>query len=281
MDQVKFVDERIAAAKQRLITAGTATTSTDMSSNTVSVVFHGSTQSVPVKSLGNLTVRANDRVVLMKVEADWVVIGTFSRGMSLCQVADPATRDVVFSTTTPPGQQVYTVSTGELEMWNGTAWLSMMPRIIYKPSETLITNDSTLNDDPHLFAWVEAHAVYRMKTFVSHDTGTIGDIKTAYTYPSGTVALQTAGAGYWMGHLTTDDTAGTLWAGGYSITDNPVPAGGRTGAGIYRPAISELMFKTADVAGLLKLQWAQDVAEAASTAIGAGSYIELWKIGAN
>lgn len=75
-DLLAMVDARINAARQRTTAAGTVV---EVQGSTVLVAFDGSSFAVPVKHTAGLALAADDRVTLMRVGSDWVVVGAFNR----------------------------------------------------------------------------------------------------------------------------------------------------------------------------------------------------------
>jgi hypothetical protein len=76
-DLATFVDQRIRSAQQRERAAGSCVTR-DTTGPGAMVIFDGSTVAVPVKVLGNVFLRPEDRCVLDRYGSDWVVTGSWS-----------------------------------------------------------------------------------------------------------------------------------------------------------------------------------------------------------
>lgn len=280
-DVVDLIDERMKTFDEKILAMGTAQTGTDKTTNTVFVMIDGSGVAVPVKAFRSVTVVPGARVGLAKFGAQWVVIGTFASHLGPVHVANGAARASLWSddpAIIPKGQQVFVGATGELEMWTGAAWQGVRSRIVVRPVSQSKSNDTAMNDDTYLKMPVEAGAKYRLETFLTHDAGTTGDFRWGFGYPSGTVGFQTSGAGFFFIHPASADTAQEPVFQEWTITDAGVVAGGETGAGAWRPVLARTMF-IAGGDGDVVLRWAQNVSEAATCTLGAGSYLELWRVG--
>lgn len=134
----------------------------------------------------------------------------------------------------------------------------------HKTADQTINNDSTVNNDTHLFVSFAANKVYLMECFVFTTGNSTADIKYKWV---------------------TDDASGALsyqllpsdhWAGGrYDLTD--VVASVPVTANVYTDAFLG-RFTAGGTASILRLKWAQDVATVADTTVLAGSYIRLTQI---
>ncbi len=279
-EALDLVDERIKSNQERAFALGTAQSATDKSTNTVNVMMDGSGVAVPCKAFRSLTVLPGARVGLAKFGTQWIVVGTYATHLGPVGVPDGVTRDAMWESTTaiPKGQQVFVNVTGELEIWTGAAWQGVRPRIVVRPVPQTKTSDTAMADDTYLKLPVEAAAKYRLKAFLSHDAGTVGDFRWGFGYPTGTAGFQSAGAGFFFIHPASVDTAQEPVFQEWTITDPGVVAGGESGAGAWRPVLAETLFTAGDD-GEVALRWAQNVSESAGLTLGAGSYIEMLRVG--
>ena len=280
-DLLDLIDSRVRDSGEQILAMGTAQTGTDKATNTVYVMMDGSGMAVPVKAFRSVTVVPGARVGLAKFGSQWVVVGTYASHLGPVHVADGVTRASLWSddpAIIPKGQQVFVGATGELEMWTGTAWQGVRSRIVVRPEAQSKSNDTAMNDDTYLKLPVEAGAKYRLEVLLNHDAGTVGDFRWGVGYPSGTVGFQSAGAGFFLMHPAAADTDQTPVFQEWTITDPGVVAGGESGAAAWRPMLARTMFIAGDD-GQVVVRWAQNVSESATCTLGAGSYLELWRVG--
>jgi hypothetical protein len=275
-----LIDERIRSYEEKTLAMGTAQSATDKATNTVNVLFDGSGVAVPVKSFRSVTVLPGARVGLAKFGAQWVVIGTYASHLGAVHVADGEARDAMWESTAniPKGQQVFVGVTGELEMWTGVAWQGVRSRIVVRPVAQSKSNDADMVDDTYLKLPVEGGAKYRLQSFMTQDSGTVGDFRWGFGYPSGTVGFQSAGSGWFSMHPASQDTSQVPVFQEWTITDPGTASGGESGAAAWRPVFAETLF-IAGADGEVALRWAQNSVEAATCTLGAGSYLELLRVG--
>lgn len=277
-EMLRLIDERIKASQGQDKTLGIVSDGTNKLANTITVLMDGSGLAVPCKVFKNSYYAPGARVGLVKFGAEWWVVGTVSPHLGPVQVSNGGERDAFFPPDrVPTGQQVFVQATKELEMWTGTAWVGVCPRRAVRPTPESRTNNS-MADDSYITLPVEGGAKYKLETFLTQDAGTTGDFRWGFGYPTGTVGYQTAGAGFFFIHPAAADVDQTPVFQEWTITDAGVVAGGETGAGAWRPVLARTMF-IAGGNGTVVLRWAQNVTEAATCTLGAGSYMELWRTG--
>lgn len=145
-------------------------------------------------------------------------------------------------------------------------------RAIYvrKTADETINNNSTLQNDDHLFVPVAANRVYTFEAVLFYSTNATANLKAAFTFPAG-ATLSWAPITYTtLGTNTLYESAINTWQGA-SGTANPLGGGGD-----YPMALLRGMLRTGSTAGTLQLQWAQNSATAVNSTVKADSYIEMW-----
>jgi len=144
-----------------------------------------------------------------------------------------------------------------------TALQRVVPLFAFKVADEIVNNSTTFQDDDELFFTLEANAVYEGNLHVVYNSGTTPDLKWQFTKPSG--ATQTDWS--FLGYSTA--SALTYGTGGESATAGGL--GGKTTADAYG-------LITTTNAGTLRLQWAQNTANASNTTIYAGSYLRCLRV---
>lgn len=166
--------------------------------------------------------------------------------------------------------------TGEIYVYNGSAWVSAVPRNLYKTANESVTSSTTMQDDNTFTFSVEANAFYfvEMHLVIScADATATPDFKSQWTVPASTTGLR------WRSGLTTGATADT---GDKSQIDTI--AGGSAALGVLASStktffIERISVDTAGTSGTMTLQWAQNASDSDPTIVEAGSYCRIWKVG--
>jgi hypothetical protein len=173
------------------------------------------------------------------------------------------------------GMHAAVSGTGEVYYYNGTAWVSAVPRTIYKTSNETVTSSTTLQNDNDFFLNVEANSLYIVDLTLALTGNSGGDFRSLWTYPSGAtgtrhrIALQHGGT-------VPDD----LKAPVSSIADTNQDTG-TLGTDLTEQSIFKewLTFDTAGTSGTLQFTWCQRVSSGTATTVRAGSVMQVWKVG--
>lgn len=136
------------------------------------------------------------------------------------------------------------------------------PVYIYKSSNEIVNNSSTLQDDNHLFYALAANKSYAFRLFFAYNSDATRDLKIGFTVPTGCTG--------WA-HSSCANAAGTL-----SIYHGPLSAfvglsyQGQTSdsAGYIEGTIVN-----GSTAGTFHFQWAQNTAGSVNSTVFAGSYL--------
>lgn len=152
-------------------------------------------------------------------------------------------------------------------------------QFVRKIADETVTSSTTLQNDDHLFLPVAANAIYLVEVvLMSLDTGDfVGDIATAFTYPTGTTAHVT-GIGPHNTDLSAGSNSNTEWIArqgqtGTASTATPYGVGTIATGLILRAQIA-----TGGTAGTLNLQWAQNVSNATGTTVKTGSWMRMERV---
>jgi hypothetical protein len=143
-----------------------------------------------------------------------------------------------------------------------------------KTSDQAVTSSIILVNDTQLSVALAANATYLLHGFLSYAAAsTIPGITWGWTFPAGLISMT---YGY-----TTVSGAATV----YGNANQSGIFGGTTPSGDTAAAVTTLRSASllgtvvnGSPAGTLQLQWAQNVSNAASTLMKAGSALALWRI---
>lgn len=147
----------------------------------------------------------------------------------------------------------------------------LYPMIRTKQAAQSVTSSTTLVDDDTLWVPLEADATYLVTLTLAVTGATAGDVKTAWTIPSGATGqracLGLAGAST---SATASDASNrsTTWTAS-------VPYGVTTTASTV---MEDGTITTAAAAGVLRLQWAQNASSGTATIVEAGSYLQVERL---
>lgn len=136
-----------------------------------------------------------------------------------------------------------------------------------KPSYTSITNDTSLNDDPHLQAHIDGNSTYDFEMYLAIDVGsTTPDIEVFVNVPAGCNGLMNVafiGASNASGNIIFDDFFTNYI--GLACSDSIINK-------LY--ASGKLVTSTG---GTLVVRWAQNTSSASYTKVMTDSFITLTK----
>lgn len=169
------------------------------------------------------------------------------------------------------GQMCYVISTHELMVYNGTAWVGAKPRTTYKVTDQTVTDSVTLVDCASMGFTVEANSWYRLTgTIRWKSTGTnVNNIQMCFTAPAGS-------GGSWNLTADMDQHTGATpteiaWGTSYGF--------GVNSAVLYREHCHGIL-ATGSTAGNLQFQFAENTAVGGVTSVtvASSSGLELLKI---
>lgn len=157
------------------------------------------------------------------------------------------------------------------------AALSALTQTAVKTTDETRTSTTTVSNDTHLVASLEANSVYRFTGMLLFDGPEAADAKISFTAPSGATGGWSPVAGT-LGTTTPDGAAQLKMAGrrfGAEV-DVGVLASSATLAGLI--ALPHGFVATGATAGTLRLQWAQSSSNATAVSLKAGSTLEVVKV---
>jgi len=172
------------------------------------------------------------------------------------------------------GQCAAVSGTGEIYYYNGTAWVSLVPRCKKAGTNTIITDSTTLTNITNYNFSLEANSTYVIDgMLIVNSTGTTAnDIKFGWTFPASTTANWSM-----QGALISVSTgSNTLNIDNFVITDQP-------GFGTLTTAMDYQWngtFNTGANAGTLQLQTCELAAVGGVTSVGINgdSWIRAQKV---
>jgi hypothetical protein len=185
---------------------------------------------------------------------------TYVRDQTVNVFASAAARDSAITSPTE-GMICYLQDSNLICTYDGAAWL-IWPWAQYKrkSADQTVNNTATLANDSDL-AWpVLANAVYELRMLILYNSGTVPDIKFAWTIPVGLAMT-------WV--VTGFDTAGSFLFGNIDAEGSTRALGG-TGANLAAEVSG--IVNVGVNSGTLQLQWAQNTANASNTVVKAGSW---------
>ncbi|MFJ4926832.1 hypothetical protein [Streptomyces sp. NPDC088736] len=145
-----------------------------------------------------------------------------------------------------------------------------------KPSNETVTSSTTLQNDDHLTATLDANSVYRIYMLLNFGGVTAGEIKTSWTTPASATGFKSCmGPG---SDSTTRDTGATTTMR-YGIHNFTTTVNyGCNDTSLLVHAIEQGIVTTT-TGGTFVLQWAQQASSATGSIMAAGSYLIAEKIG--
>jgi hypothetical protein len=152
----------------------------------------------------------------------------------------------------------------------------VLPILARATADTTRTSTTTLTDATGMSLALEASAEYALEGYLAYDAGANGDLKVAFTVPTGTTghwglyAISTASTGS-VGDLDARRQAAygaatTQAAGGSDSFDNQMMC----------PVFGYLLTDT--TAGDLQLQVAQNTSSGTSTVLQSGSWLMAFRL---
>lgn len=139
-----------------------------------------------------------------------------------------------------------------------------------KAADESVASSTTLQNDDTLLVTLEANATYEFVAHVGYVGNTTGDIKLAFTFPSGASC-------YWSGKggPASDDTFGSSGSTRHSVSFGDASGTSLSFAGSTTVLSVHILgvVTTASTAGTLQLQWAQNTSNATNTTVKAGSFL--------
>ncbi len=184
-----------------------------------------------------------------------------------------AARDTAIPAPTQ-GQEAYVTATAEKYIFNGTAWIGMMPRFAYKTANESVTSSTAFQNDDHLLFTVEASSIYIARFRIYYANGdAASDSKYTLSVPASTTfnaSMQGAGV------ASTDPAAAT------SMNVTYINSGGTLVAGVMSAAstlLIEAFITVSATPGTVNFQWAQNSSSGTALTLAAGSFLEVRKVG--
>lgn len=132
-----------------------------------------------------------------------------------------------------------------------------------KSSDETINNTSGYQDDDELFVPVEANATYVGWLHFNYLSQAAAAFKYQFTTPAG------SNLPFWSFIGSSPFTYGGSAGGGVV---------GLAGTGANLPCDAWGLIIIGGTAGTMRMQWAQNVANASNTIVRAGSYLALWRL---
>lgn len=157
------------------------------------------------------------------------------------------------------------------------AALSALTQLVVKPVDEPRQSTTTVSNDLHLFASLEANSVYRFTTMLLFDGPEAADATISFTAPSGATGGWSPVAGT-LGTTTPDGAAQLKMAARQfgSEVDVGVMASSASLAGLM--TLPHGIVATGATPGLLRLQWAQASSNSTAVNLKAGSTLEVVKV---
>lgn len=150
------------------------------------------------------------------------------------------------------------------------------PLVATKPLDQTVTNSTVMVNDTDMFFTVVSGATYVIDSYLQWVGNDTGDIKFGFTFPTPSTLH--------FGIFGPDDTATTFSAGGTRGTSEwfarnaqtTSPSGFIQVSGSTSPLVGIIKGGfVCNTGGTLQLQWAQNVANATSTLLKAGSWMSI------
>lgn len=157
------------------------------------------------------------------------------------------------------------------------AALSALTQLKVKTADEPRTSTTTVSDDGHLFASLEANSTYRFRAMLLFDGPEAADASITFTVPSGASGGWSPVAGT-LGTTVPDGSAQIKMAARQfgSNSDVGVMASSATLAGLM--VLPHGIVVTGATPGLLRLRWAQQTSNATAVNLKAGSTLEVVKV---
>ncbi|MFG2826095.1 hypothetical protein ACGFWI_01210 [Streptomyces sp. NPDC048434] len=157
------------------------------------------------------------------------------------------------------------------------AALSALTQTPVKPTDETRTSTTTVSDDLHLFASLDANSVYRFRGTLLFDGPEAADGTLTFTVPTGATGGWAPEAGTLS--TTAPDGSAQLKVAARQFGSNSdigIMASSATLAGIM--VLPQGIVATGPTPGTLRLRWAQQTSNASPTTLKAGSTLEVVKL---
>lgn len=172
-----------------------------------------------------------------------------------------------------PQNHIENVTPGAVHGLPASAWAET--QVLFKNADQAYSNDTSLNDDTVLKFTAAINSVYRVELFAMISGASGGDVKVAWTVPSGATGLRSC-----LGPADTSTTRNntTMQVGahpfaseigyGLSATEPTLPIGLQ----------ERFILTTAGTGGLVVFRHAQRTSNATQTIVRASSYMIVQKL---
>ena len=139
---------------------------------------------------------------------------------------------------------------------------ALIPLVARKTSDETVNNTATYQDDNELLLTLEPNAAYLGHLHMMFLSGTTPDFKYQFTYPAG---------------VTLPEWSFVIGPTGSQQTGEAVNGGvtGINGTGANSPIDAWGLVIVGSTGGTLRVQWAQNAANASNTTVRAGSFLRL------
>jgi hypothetical protein len=182
-----------------------------------------------------------------------------------------------------PGQRIWEADTAVAfasaagKIWNGSWWDPGQMRGYVSTDVSTGLNDTTLRNATGLAFPMEASGKYIARYSLWYTAGTTGDMKIAWTQPSG-AATVASNALTLMSNVTTD-LGGAVSLRGDSGGGSGYIVGGAGAAGPWSFAILDAYFECGGTAGTAQLQFAQNANDGGQqTIVRKGSFVHANRV---
>lgn len=141
----------------------------------------------------------------------------------------------------------------------------LAPVFARKTADEIVNNSAVMQNDNHLFGTVSANAQYRVSLRLRVTTGVTPDFKFQFTLPAAASGFYTVlgiGAG----------------AAALALFDDSMVLPQTIEGGSASQVLAEGLIVVGANAGVVQLQWAQNVANVSDTTVFTESYLELRRV---
>jgi hypothetical protein len=148
-----------------------------------------------------------------------------------------------------------------------------IPDYVVKPASETVTASTTLQDDDDLLYSLAASSTYEVEVFLIVSNSTAGDVKTAFSIPSGATGSRLC--------VGPTDTAAAFTS--RTQTQMRLTAHGWATSVAYQIDTSNVVIVERGIivtssAGTLKLQWAQNASSGTGTKVETNSYLKITRV---
>mgnify|MGYP001617909989 CR=1 FL=1 len=153
----------------------------------------------------------------------------------------------------------------------GDATFAAASTIVRKTADETVNNSSTLQNDDELLFAIAANEIWLVQGFLSFNSSTVADIRSAITVPAGATLIVNSMALA----VGTAASNGELLNTSSTTSGGAVLAGGTGADSVQR--LWAIVVNGAN-AGNCQVQWAQSTAEASNTIVRANSFLQAFKV---